>query len=71
MLLMELTELATRTGTYTHRWQVGDLVLWDNRRTMHAAFGHPADQVRIVHRTTIKGDVAMGRIHSLSEGASA
>ena len=56
---------------YIHDWQDNDMVLWDNRRTMHAAFGHPADQVRIVHRTTIKGDVAMGRIHSLSEGASA
>jgi len=42
LLLMELTELATRTGTYTHTWQVGDLVLWDNRRTLHR--GLPFDE---------------------------
>lgn len=47
---------------YVHDWQNNDMVLWDNRRTMHMAFGHPADQIRIVHRTTIKGTVAMGRI---------
>jgi alpha-ketoglutarate-dependent 2,4-dichlorophenoxyacetate dioxygenase len=36
LLLMELIEPATRAGTtYRHEWRVGDLVLWDNRRTMH------------------------------------
>ena len=39
-----------------------DIMLWDNRRTMHCAFGHPVDQVRIVQRSTIRGTVAMGRI---------
>lgn len=47
---------------YIHDWEEDDMVLWDNRRTMHAAFGHPADQIRIAHRTTIKGTAAMGRI---------
>lgn len=54
---------------YVHEWQNNDMVLWDNRRTMHTAFGHPVDQIRIVHRTTIKGDVAMGRV--LPEAAEA
>ncbi len=54
---------------YIHEWENNDMVLWDNRRTMHAAFGHPVDQIRTVHRTTIKGDVAMGRI--LPEAAEA
>jgi taurine dioxygenase len=53
---------------YVHDWQNNDMVVWDNRRTLHAALGHPADQIRIVHRTTIKGDVAMGRI--LEEAAA-
>lgn len=48
---------------YIHEWENNDMVLWDNRRTMHAAMGHPVDQIRIVHRTTIKGDVAMGRVY--------
>jgi len=35
-LLAELTEHATqRRFVYTHRWRVGDLVMWDNRCTMH------------------------------------
>jgi alpha-ketoglutarate-dependent 2,4-dichlorophenoxyacetate dioxygenase len=37
-LMQELTELATRPQfVYTHKWQVGDLVIWDNRCTMHRA----------------------------------
>lgn len=47
---------------YVHEWENNDMVLWDNRRTMHAAFGHPVDQIRVVHRTTIKSDAIMGRI---------
>ncbi len=47
---------------YIHEWENNDMVLWDNRRTMHAALGHPVDQIRVVHRTTIKGGVAMGRV---------
>jgi alpha-ketoglutarate-dependent 2,4-dichlorophenoxyacetate dioxygenase len=43
LLLMELIALATRTGTtYRHTWRVGDLVLWDNRRSMHR--GLPFDE---------------------------
>ena len=43
LLLMELLEAATRPGTtYRHEWQVGDLVLWDNRRTLHR--GLPFDE---------------------------
>jgi alpha-ketoglutarate-dependent 2,4-dichlorophenoxyacetate dioxygenase len=35
-LLRELTGHATqRQFVYTHRWRVGDLVMWDNRCTMH------------------------------------
>jgi alpha-ketoglutarate-dependent 2,4-dichlorophenoxyacetate dioxygenase len=38
MLLRELTEHATqREFVYSHKWQVGDLVMWDNRTTMHRA----------------------------------
>lgn len=47
---------------YIHDWENDDMVLWDNRRTLHCATGHPMDQVRVVHRTTIKGTVAMGRV---------
>ena len=39
---------------YRHKWQVGDIVIWDNRCTVHsAAGGYPSDQRRIHWRTTI------------------
>lgn len=47
---------------YIHQWQPDDMVLWDNRRTMHAAMGHPVDEIRIVHRSTIRGTIPMGRV---------
>jgi len=43
---------------YQHRWRVGDLLLWDNRSTMHGR--HPFDNAtrRVMHRTQIKGNAA-------------
>jgi taurine dioxygenase len=44
---------------YRHKWQRGDLVIWDNRCTIHsAAGGYPADEPRIHWRTTIMEDNA-------------
>ncbi len=43
---------------YTHSWQIGDLVLWDNRTTMHRRDAFPASERRRMHRTQIKGDAA-------------
>jgi alpha-ketoglutarate-dependent 2,4-dichlorophenoxyacetate dioxygenase len=57
-LLEELTEAATqREYVYTHHWQQYDLVMWDNRRTMHRVrrFNDTAD-VRDMRRTTVAGD---------------
>jgi len=55
--LMDLTEMATqREFTYAHKWRVGDLVIWDNRSTMHRARPFPHDQPRDVRRTTLMGD---------------
>lgn len=56
-LLRELREAATRSDlVYTHRWRVGDLVMWDNRCMLHR--GRPWDESRyrrIMHRTTVAG----------------
>lgn len=46
---------------YIHEWRNDDIVAWDNRRTMHMAFGHPVDEIRVVQRSTIAGTVRMGR----------
>ncbi len=54
-LLDEIWACATHDSlTWRHKWQVGDLVLWDNRCTMHRrdAFGSAAR--RVMHRTQIK-----------------
>jgi taurine dioxygenase len=41
---------------WTHRWRPGDLVLWDNRSTMHRRDSFDAGARRILHRTQIKGE---------------
>ncbi len=40
---------------WTHRWQVGDLVMWDNRCTMHRRDAFDASTRRVMHRTQVKG----------------
>ena len=42
--------------TYRHRWQVGDVVLWDNRCTMHRRDPFDAAARRRLHRTQIQGE---------------
>jgi alpha-ketoglutarate-dependent 2,4-dichlorophenoxyacetate dioxygenase len=55
--LRDLTEHATqREFVYTHRWRVNDLVMWDNRQTMHRARPFPAHEPRDMRRTTLVGD---------------
>jgi taurine dioxygenase len=56
---------------YVHEWQNDDVMLWDNRRTMHCAFGHPVEEVRIVQRSTLRGGVAMGRVLDEAEASPA
>jgi len=55
-LLEELTAHATQPRfVYSHRWAVGDLVMWDNRCTMHR--GRDYDDTRYrrdMHRTTVR-----------------
>ena len=59
LLLRDLTEHATqREFVYSHQWQVGDLVMWDNRQTMHRGRPYPANEARDVRRTTVQGDAS-------------
>jgi taurine dioxygenase len=41
--------------SFTHRWRPGDLVLWDNRCTMHRRDPFDAAMRRVMHRTQVKG----------------
>jgi alpha-ketoglutarate-dependent 2,4-dichlorophenoxyacetate dioxygenase len=55
--LRDLVEHATqRQFVYAHTWQVNDLVMWDNRQTMHRARPFPAHEPRDMRRTTLIGD---------------
>ncbi len=47
---------------YFHAWREGDMVLWDNWRAMHCATGTRPGVKRLMHRTTIAGDVTLGRL---------
>src|SRR3984957_10196457 len=60
MFLRDLTEHATqREFVYSHQWRLNDLVMWDNRQTMHRARRFDdRNEVRDVRRTTLGGDAA-------------
>jgi taurine dioxygenase len=47
---------------YLHDYRMGDMVAWDNWRTLHCGAGVDPDDTRIMHRTTIFGDYELGRV---------
>ena len=55
-LIRQLTTHACQPAyQYRHRWSVGDAVLWDNRRVLHAGtFYDIATETRLMHRTTFR-----------------
>ena len=56
-VLAALWEHATQDHLkWTHDWAAGDLVLWDNRCTMHARSEVDHTQPRVLHRALIKGE---------------
>ena len=57
LLLLDLVNHATQQKfVYAHEWQKADLVMWDNRQTMHRVRPFPVDEPRDMRRTTIVGD---------------
>ncbi len=60
-LIDELMTAATAPGTsYAHKWRNGDVVMWDNRATMHRGRPWPADEARLMVRTTISAAAVDG-----------
>ena len=60
-LLAELMAAATAPETsYIHRWRAGDVVMWDNRATLHRGRPWPAHEARFMVRTTISATAADG-----------
>jgi alpha-ketoglutarate-dependent 2,4-dichlorophenoxyacetate dioxygenase len=62
MFLRDLVEHATQPRfVYSHAWRPHDLVMWDNRATMHRARRFDdRNEVRDMHRTTLAGEPAIG-----------
>ena len=55
--LRDLVEHATQPRfVYSHKWRQWDLVMWDNRQTMHRVTRFDETQVRDMRRTTVGGD---------------
>jgi taurine dioxygenase len=57
-LIDELNRLAIHPDlTWEHRWTAGQLIVWDNRCTMHRATPYDTTtQVRVVRRCTVLGE---------------
>lgn len=56
-LLDQLWDYVDRSGaTWAHVWRPGDLMIWDNRCTMHRRDAFDAGTRRILHRTQVKGE---------------
>jgi taurine dioxygenase len=57
-LLQYLYEHCTRPdNVYRHMWRQGDVVMWDNRCTMHYAVHDYGEQERVLNRITLRGEV--------------
>jgi alpha-ketoglutarate-dependent 2,4-dichlorophenoxyacetate dioxygenase len=60
-LITELVDFATAPGcTFLHRWQPGDVIMWDNRAVLHRGRPWPGDKPRHMVRTTISATDAEG-----------
>jgi alpha-ketoglutarate-dependent taurine dioxygenase len=56
-ILVGLREWATSEQfSYSHKWNVGDLVMWDNTGTMHRAEAYDLESGRLLHRTKLEGE---------------
>jgi alpha-ketoglutarate-dependent 2,4-dichlorophenoxyacetate dioxygenase len=56
LLLRDLTEHATKPEfVYVHKWRLHDLVMWDNRQTMHRVRRYDQSQPRDMRRATVAG----------------
>jgi alpha-ketoglutarate-dependent taurine dioxygenase len=56
-LLDELMDFACQAPrVYRHEWQVGDVVIWDNRAVLHRACPYDYDEPRVMVHTRVAGD---------------
>jgi taurine dioxygenase len=71
-LIDELEAFATGTEfVYSHKWQVGDVLVWDNRCTLHRATPFDTRYGRTLYRTQVKGAVPVSAAASIAESSPA
>ena len=58
---------AREEDAYVHEWKLGDMVVWDNFRTMHSAYGHLKKYPRVMNSLQISSTMKLG--HMLREGS--
>ncbi len=56
-LIDEMEQIATRVEfVYSHKWQAGDILVWDNGRTLHRATPYDNHYNRTLYRTQVRGE---------------
>ena len=53
---------------YWHKWELTDMVAWDNWRMLLAVSGHDRRHLRRIQRATIEGDYGLGRAEDAGDG---
>jgi taurine dioxygenase len=62
VLLTRLAQHVCDDSGYRHRWQPDDILLWDNWRMNHRAYGTPVGEERALTRATIGSPLCQGRV---------
>ena len=57
LLAQTFDHAENREWVYEHEWRPGDLLVWDNRCSMHARTDFSSAERRLLLRTTIEGEV--------------
>ena len=71
-LLDELFAWATRREfIYSHRWQAGDYIIWDNRRLLHRGTPYDTRQRRLLWRATVSGETVGTPLNPVAGAAHA
>ena len=60
LLNMLFGHMEQKRFTYEHRWQPGDVLMWDNRCALHARTTFDPCEERMLRRVTLKGEPVKG-----------
>jgi taurine dioxygenase len=62
-------EILEKVQPYFHKWNLTDMLIWDNWRMLHSVSGHDPQLARRMQRTTIKGDYGLGYFENNGDGS--